>query len=86
MASGLARPKQGSVTFGGEDITRLSPYQRARRGLCLIPEGRGIFPSLTVRENLTLYVEKGQQQRGLRTRGRHVPGARQPEDARSRER
>jgi branched-chain amino acid transport system ATP-binding protein len=61
MASGLARPRQGSITFGGEDITRLSPYQRSRRGLCLIPEGRGIFPSLTVRENLMLYVPKGQQ-------------------------
>src|SRR6476661_5532232 len=61
MASGLARPKKGSITLSGEDITRLSPYQRARRGLCLIPEGRGIFPSLTVRENLTLYVAKGEQ-------------------------
>jgi branched-chain amino acid transport system ATP-binding protein len=61
MASGLARPKEGSIEFGGDDITRLSPYQRAQRGLCLIPEGRGIFPSLTVRENLTLYVPKGGQ-------------------------
>jgi branched-chain amino acid transport system ATP-binding protein len=61
MASGLARPKQGSIEFDGHDITRLGPYQRARRGLCLIPEGRGIFPSLTVRENLTLYVPKGHQ-------------------------
>jgi branched-chain amino acid transport system ATP-binding protein len=61
MASGLARPKQGSVIFDGKEITKLSPYQRARRGLCLIPEGRGIFPSLTVRENLVLYVSKGEQ-------------------------
>src|SRR5436190_8850951 len=61
MAAGLARPKQGSITFGSEDITRLSPYERSRRGLCLIPEGRGIFPSLTVRENLRLYVRKGQE-------------------------
>jgi branched-chain amino acid transport system ATP-binding protein len=61
MASGLARPKQGSVTFDGKEITKLNPYQRARRGLCLIPEGRGIFPSLTVRENLVLYVSKGEQ-------------------------
>ena len=61
MASGLARSKQGSITLSGDDVTRLSPYARARRGLCLIPEGRGIFPSLTVRENLTLYVKKGEQ-------------------------
>jgi branched-chain amino acid transport system ATP-binding protein len=61
MVSGLARPKEGSVTFSGDDVTRLGPYQRAQRGLCLIPEGRGIFPSLTVRENLTLYVPKRRQ-------------------------
>jgi branched-chain amino acid transport system ATP-binding protein len=61
MVSGLARPKQGSITFGGEDLMRLSPYQRAERGVCLIPEGRGIFPSLTVRENLTLFVPKRRQ-------------------------
>jgi branched-chain amino acid transport system ATP-binding protein len=61
MASGLARPKQGSVELDGTDITRMSPYQRTQRGLCLIPEGRGIFPSLTVRENLMLYVPKRRQ-------------------------
>jgi branched-chain amino acid transport system ATP-binding protein len=61
MASGLARPKRGTVTFAGADVTGLNPYQRANRGLCLIPEGRGIFPSLTVRENLTLYVPKRAQ-------------------------
>jgi branched-chain amino acid transport system ATP-binding protein len=58
MASGLARPKHGTVTLAGDDVTGMSPYQRAHRGLCLIPEGRGIFPSLTVRENLILYVPK----------------------------
>jgi len=61
MAAGLLRPKQGSVAFDGVDVTRLGPYQRARRGLCLIPEGRGIFPSLTVRENLVMQVDKRHQ-------------------------
>ena len=61
MASGLARPKQGSVTFGGDGHHPPQPVPARPRGLCLIPEGRGIFPSLTVRENLTLYVTKGQQ-------------------------
>jgi branched-chain amino acid transport system ATP-binding protein len=61
VASGLVRPKSGSVLFDGTDITRTSPHERARRGLCLIPEGRGIFPSLTVRENLTLYVPRAEQ-------------------------
>src|SRR5262245_2993433 len=61
MASGLARRKRGTGTFAGDDVTRMGPYQRAQRGMCLIPEGRGIFPSLTVRENLTLYVAKRRQ-------------------------
>ena len=61
MASGLLRPKSGSVNLDGKDVTKRNPYQRAREGLCLIPEGRGIFPSLTVRENLTMYVAKSRQ-------------------------
>lgn len=61
MAAGLLRPKQGTVAFDGADVSKLGPYQRARRGLCLIPEGRGIFPSLTVRENLVMQVAKRHQ-------------------------
>jgi branched-chain amino acid transport system ATP-binding protein len=44
------------VSIDGADQTRSAPSQRARRGLCLIPEGRGIFRSLTVRENIRLQV------------------------------
>jgi branched-chain amino acid transport system ATP-binding protein len=54
VASGLLAPKQGSVSLGGADVTGKAPRQIARSGLCLIPEGRGTFPSLTVRENLLL--------------------------------
>jgi branched-chain amino acid transport system ATP-binding protein len=54
VASGLLRPWRGSVGLLGEDITRMSSDRRCRRGLCLIPEGRGIFRSLTVRDNLEL--------------------------------
>src|SRR5262249_38804887 len=61
MAAGLLRPKTGAVVFDGLDITRLSSHRRARRGLCLIPEGRGIFPSLSVRDNLVMYVPKSRQ-------------------------
>jgi branched-chain amino acid transport system ATP-binding protein len=43
---------RGSVRFGGEDVTRLAPAQRTRRGIALAPEGRRIFPDLTVGENL----------------------------------
>ncbi len=53
-ASGLLRPTTGTVVLGGVDVTRATPAARARHGLCLIPEGRGVFPSLTVRENLLL--------------------------------
>jgi branched-chain amino acid transport system ATP-binding protein len=60
MASGLIKPKAGTVTFDGKDVSKSSPSQRAKAGLCLIPEGRGIFPSLTVKENLTLYTSKRQ--------------------------
>src|SRR6185312_1041597 len=42
----------GSITFDGADITKLSPVERARRGVAYVPQGREIFPLLTVRENL----------------------------------
>ena len=42
----------GSITFDGADITGLRPYERARRGIAFVPQGREIFPLLTVEENL----------------------------------
>ena len=42
----------GSITFGGSDISRLPPHDRARRGIAYVPQGREIFPLLTVEENL----------------------------------
>jgi branched-chain amino acid transport system ATP-binding protein len=56
VATGLLNPEQGQVTIRGEEVTGKRPFQRARAGLCLIPEGRGIFPNLSVRENLRLQV------------------------------
>ncbi|MFG2798860.1 ABC transporter ATP-binding protein [Streptomyces pseudovenezuelae] len=44
----------GSVVWDGVDVTRVPAYERARRGLCLVPERRAVFGSLTVRENLEL--------------------------------
>jgi branched-chain amino acid transport system ATP-binding protein len=52
--SGLIRPRQGQVLAGGADITALPADRRVAHGMCHIPEGRGIFRSLTVRENLQL--------------------------------
>jgi urea transport system ATP-binding protein len=43
---------RGAVVFGGDDITALQPYERARRGIAYVPQGREIFPLLTVQENL----------------------------------
>jgi urea transport system ATP-binding protein len=43
---------KGAITFDGEDITRLKPSERARRGVAYVPQGREIFPLLTVEENL----------------------------------
>jgi urea transport system ATP-binding protein len=42
----------GSIEWEGEDITKLKPYERARRGIAYVPQGREIFPLLTVEENL----------------------------------
>jgi branched-chain amino acid transport system ATP-binding protein len=55
-AAGLIKPSAGTVSIDGADQTRSAPSQRARHGLCLIPEGRGVFRSLTVRENIRLQV------------------------------
>jgi len=49
---GLNRPRSGSVSFQGRGLGKLPPYQIAQLGLGLVPEGRQIFPNLTVRENL----------------------------------
>jgi len=43
---------KGAITFQGEDVTRLRPSERARRGIAYVPQGREIFPLLTVEENL----------------------------------
>jgi branched-chain amino acid transport system ATP-binding protein len=55
-AAGLITPSAGTVSIDGADQTSSAPNQRARHGLCLIPEGRGVFRSLTVRENIRLQV------------------------------
>jgi branched-chain amino acid transport system ATP-binding protein len=50
--AGLLRPRAGRIIFSGENITALSADKRARRGIGYIPQGRDVFPELTVRENL----------------------------------
>jgi branched-chain amino acid transport system ATP-binding protein len=55
-AAGLIRPSRGQILVGGQEVTRAPAHRRARAGLCLIPEGRGIFRNLSVAENLRLSV------------------------------
>ena len=50
--AGAHRPYAGKVTFDGEDVTRLPAHSRVARGMALVPEGRRLFPTLTVEENL----------------------------------
>jgi branched-chain amino acid transport system ATP-binding protein len=52
--SGVRGLHSGSVVFNGEDVTKLRADQRLRKGLVLCPEGRGIFPGMTVTENLNM--------------------------------
>src|SRR5689334_9132209 len=52
--SGVLDAERGRVMFEGRDIARLPPDQVMRLGICHVPEGREIFPFLTVRENLTM--------------------------------
>ena len=51
--AGLVRPSSGSVRLNGNDVTGERASARSRAGLAIVPEGRGIFPNLTVAENLT---------------------------------
>ena len=52
--SGMMHPRQGQILFDGRDISRMEPHTIVLQGLGHVPEGRGIFPQLTVRENLEM--------------------------------
>lgn len=57
--AGLVRPTAGSVRLLGHDVGRAGADELARAGLCMVPEGRGVFPNLTVSENLWLDSNSG---------------------------
>jgi branched-chain amino acid transport system ATP-binding protein len=57
--AGLHRPASGQVRLDGRDISRLSTDGRVRQGIAMVPEGRRLFPSLTIEENLRVGVAKG---------------------------
>jgi branched-chain amino acid transport system ATP-binding protein len=56
---GLHRPSTGSILLDGRDITTLPPHARVREGIALVPEGRRLFPSLSVEENLLVGRSSG---------------------------
>ena len=67
VISGLLSPRRGRVLFGGEDLARVPAYRRVELGIVQVPEGRRLFPFMTVTENLLL--------------GAHTPHARGARDA-----
>jgi branched-chain amino acid transport system ATP-binding protein len=56
VATGRTAPTSGTVRLRGEDVTGRSPERLARTGLCSVPEGRAIFPNLTVTDNLRMWT------------------------------
>jgi branched-chain amino acid transport system ATP-binding protein len=60
---GLTPPRRGRVRIRGRDVTGAAPQVIARDGLALVPEGRGVFPNLTVRENLVMAARPGRDGR-----------------------
>ncbi|QEU90463.1 ABC transporter permease subunit [Streptomyces kanamyceticus] len=58
VAAGLIRPAEGRVYVAGRDATREGAVRRSRAGVVLAPEGRGIFPTLTIEENLALHLKE----------------------------
>ena len=63
--SGLVKPLVGTISFDGHDVNALAPNQRSALGMCHIPEGRAIFRSLTVRENLRLQAKPGHENEAI---------------------
>src|SRR5438445_13694103 len=57
--AGLVNATGGEVRFQGRALTRAAPHVRARRGICLIPEGRGTFRRLSVRDNIVVQPKCG---------------------------
>ena len=63
---GHVAQREGQVRLFGEDVSRARPHEVARRGVAYVPEGRGVFPNLTVRENLVMAARAGAPEHGGR--------------------
>jgi branched-chain amino acid transport system ATP-binding protein len=56
---------RGTITLDGQDLTHRAPHQLVSAGVCHVPEGRGVFPNLTVRENLLMQAVRGERDEAL---------------------
>ena len=65
VASGQIAPQRGRIELDGADASRWPPHRRAAAGVCLVPEGRGVFPNLTVRENLVVFSPRGREKESV---------------------
>ncbi len=63
VAAGLVRPTSGALLVDGTDVTGWAPHTLVDQGVCHVPEGRGVFPSLTVRENLVVQCKRGAEEK-----------------------
>ena len=63
--AGVLPPRAGTILFSGQDVTTMPSYERSKLGIALVPEGRRVFPFLTVRENLELgaFTERAQKEK-----------------------
>jgi len=58
---GHVRERQGRITVRGQDLSRAKPHEVARQGIAYVPEGRGVFPNLSVRENLVMAARRSRE-------------------------
>jgi len=73
VASGLLTPSSGSMTLHGEDVTGLPPNKLAKRGICHVPEGRGVFPGLTVADNLRMQAPRSVDRKAAKVASKVFP-------------
>lgn len=66
--SGLMRPRTGSIEYCGEKIDHLAPYHILERGICQVPEGREVFPDMTVMENLEMGAHRAKKNKPFKVK------------------
>src|SRR5213076_2351318 len=64
--NGLNRPRQGTIKFEGNDITTVPPHEIVKRGIAQSPEGRRLFPRMSVTENLEMGAFQRKDKSGIR--------------------